>query len=144
MLTQVELGQANPSLATIDKLATALGTTLPALVGVRESPPSDGVLVWSLPRGSWSRIVDAVETDDVSVELWRWHLVAGDAYHASPSPTSPHALAYVIAGQLIVSSEAEQLVVDAEKSARLSSTPTYTLTAGTSTTDFTLVVTILR
>lgn len=144
MLTQIELGQANPSVATVDKIASALGTTFSALVGVLEDRSPDGVQVWSTPGGSWAYLLKAVETSEMSVELWKWRLVGDDRYHASPSPGAPDSMAHVLQGQLRVRSGSSDLRVGAGESARLASTPEHTFEAGADSTDFLWVVTVPR
>ena len=59
MLTQIELGQANPSVATLDRIAAGLGTTFAALMGA-------GLLgLWSFQHADyagqpfWRMMVDA-------------------------------------------------------------------------------------
>src|SRR5699024_6721267 len=75
MLTQIELGQANPSVAILDRIAAGLGTTFAALMGVGADAPPDGVEVWSSEVGSWAVLLDAIDTDRLSVETWKWKLV---------------------------------------------------------------------
>lgn len=144
MLTQIELGQANPSLATVDKIATALGTTFPALVGVLGESSPDGVHVWSTPNGSWACLLQAVEVDQVFVELWKWHLVGDDRYHASPTAGAPESMAHVLQGRLRVRSGSFDLSVEAGGSARIESTEEFTFEAGSDVSVFLWVVTMPR
>ncbi|MGO1225779.1 MAG: helix-turn-helix domain-containing protein, partial [Brachybacterium sp.] len=74
MLTQIELGQANPSVATLDRIAAGLGTTFAALMGVGADDAPEGVEVWSTDTGSWAVLLDAVDTEALSVETWKWKL----------------------------------------------------------------------
>ncbi|MBR8741211.1 XRE family transcriptional regulator [Nocardiopsis sp. MG754419] len=144
MLTQIELGQANPSLATVDRIASALGTTFPALVGVLEQPSPEGVEVWSTPNGSWACLLQAVETDQVFVEMWKWRLVEGDRYHASPIVGAPDSMAHVLRGRLRVRSDSCDLDVEAGGSTRIETTVDHTFEAGTDVADFLWVVTMPR
>lgn len=144
MLTQIELGQANPSLATIDRIASALGTTFPALVGVLGEGSPEGVQVWSTPTGSWACLLQAVESSQVFVELWKWHLVEGDRYHASPSMNAPESMAHVLHGRLRVRSGSSDLNVTEGGSARIENTADYTFETDTDVAVFLWVVTIPR
>ncbi|WP_341854602.1 helix-turn-helix transcriptional regulator [Brachybacterium sp. GPGPB12] len=54
MLTQIELGQANPSVAILDRIAAGLGTTFAALMGVGADDAPDGVEIWSTDSGGWA------------------------------------------------------------------------------------------
>lgn len=144
MLTQIELGQANPSLATVDRLASALGTTFPALVGLLGEPSPDGVEVWSTSNGSWAYLLKATETPHVSVELWKWHITGGDAYRTAPEPGSPDSMVHVVHGRLRVRSDTTELHVDELESARIAGGAPYTFEAAAGEADFLWVVTIPR
>lgn len=160
MLTQIELGQANPSLATVDRIASALGTTFAALVGVTgadapEGASPDGVLVWSTPAGSWAYLLTAVEIEPYAVEMWKWHLVAGDTYRTSPDPGTPDTMVHVLRGTLRIRPDAEgaaPVEVAASASTRVTDRSAYLLEAvpgegadGTSgETDFMFVVMVPR
>src|SRR5690625_1813937 len=66
MLTQIELGQANPSVSILDRVAAGLGTTFAALVGVGADDAPEGVEIWSTDTGSWAVLLDAVDTETLS------------------------------------------------------------------------------
>ena len=100
MLTQIELGQANPSVATLDLVAAGLGTTFAALMGVSSETPPDGVEVWSTPTGSWAILLDAIDTADMSVETWKWRVVAGDEFIGESGTPSPGHMLHVIEGEV--------------------------------------------
>jgi transcriptional regulator with XRE-family HTH domain len=107
MLTQIELGQANPSLVTVDKVARALGTdfaslTIPvddAPLAVR--PPGTSPRVWESPRGSWAVLHQATRGRP-SMELWEWRLERGDRYVAKPDPRGSEELFLVLSGTLVI------------------------------------------
>jgi transcriptional regulator with XRE-family HTH domain len=144
MLTQIELGQANPSLGTVDRIASALGTTFAALVGLAAQPSPDGVEVWSTPRGSWAYLLKATDTPHVSVELWKWHITGGDAYRTDPPPGAPDLIVHVQRGDLQVRRADGELVVAEGESARLLSDAPSTLAAAADSVDFLWVATIPR
>jgi transcriptional regulator with XRE-family HTH domain len=81
LLIQIEQGEANPSLATLLKLATALGVTLTELVQQDSDSPPFGVVsgdnaldLWNTPGGSAARLL--VSHD--ALELWSWTLKPGE------------------------------------------------------------------
>jgi transcriptional regulator with XRE-family HTH domain len=87
MLVQIEQAQANPSLATLLKLAAALGVTLTDLLShepedrpvavVREG---DATTLWSTPAGSSARLL----VSHGPLELWSWTLQPGDRHTSQP------------------------------------------------------------
>lgn len=130
LLTQVELGQANPSLVTITRIARQLGTELTALLGdaatvspVEVHAPGSHVLVWSSAAGSTAHLLEA--TEGRSADLWLWHLVPGDTYRGQPDPPRSHELFHVLVGALTLVADDQQVVVVAGGSARLRSDRVY-------------------
>jgi transcriptional regulator with XRE-family HTH domain len=134
MLTQIELGQANPSLVTVDKLARALGTdfaslsrsattddgTAPLTVGAPDPPG-----VWSSPAGSRATLQVAT-TLQPPAELWSWTLQPADAYQAEPDPTGSQELFLVLEGTLtIAAADLEPVTLPPGATARLASDRPY-------------------
>jgi transcriptional regulator with XRE-family HTH domain len=87
LLVQIEQAEANPSLATLLKLAAALGVTLTELLS--EAPDDRPVAVvreqgattlWSTPAGSSARLL----VSHGPLELWSWTLQAGDRRTSEP------------------------------------------------------------
>ena len=83
MLSQVEQGQANPSLVTVDKLARALGTDFATLAGAggrrarrRGRRPTE---VWRSAAGG-SATLHVTGARVGGPELWEWTLAPGDPY----------------------------------------------------------------
>ncbi|MCH1867005.1 helix-turn-helix domain-containing protein [Nocardioides sp. CFH 31398] len=141
MLTQIELGQANPSLATIDKVAAALGTTLPGLLEVTDSPSPEGVQVWAGPAGSSAHLLNAMRTTAAAeVELWRWTLLPGDAYEIRPDAAGADSLLHVVRGRLTIDSADGPHVVDAGGSWRASGAASFTFRAPDGPVDLVRVV----
>ncbi|MFX4292302.1 helix-turn-helix domain-containing protein [Streptomyces bohaiensis] len=123
MLTQIELGQANPSIGTVDKVAAALGTTFPGLLGVVDHAPPSGVEIWSTPDDSWAYLLRAVETRDLSVELWRLRLVGEETHRVTPSAGAPDSLIHVLEGRV-------RITGDDDRAADVAEGHTGTLAAG--------------
>ncbi|MBP2381637.1 XRE family transcriptional regulator [Brachybacterium sacelli] len=119
MLTQIELGQANPSVATLDRVAAGLGTTFAALMGVGADAAPDGVEVWSTDGGSWSVLLDAIDTDRLSVETWKWKLVGADEKPNGSGVPSPGVMIHVVEGALEIVIGDEVQVIEAGGSGRV-------------------------
>lgn len=135
MLTQIELGQANPSLVTVDRLARSLQTDfagvalLPAGDSARQTTDSitssDPIPVWTSQLGSTAEILTSTSHQQ-SAEMWRWVLQPGDIYRADPDPVGSSELFYVISGELVIQVSGEsELKIPQGSSARLLSDRYY-------------------
>ena len=87
LLVQIEHAEANPSLATLLKLAAALGITLTELVSdepearpVAVASGQDAMTLWSTPAGSSARLL----VSRGPLELWSWTLAPGDRRASEP------------------------------------------------------------
>ena len=118
MLTQIELGQANPSVALLDRIAAGLGTTFAALMGVGADGPPDGVEIWSTEGGSWAVLLDAIDAAGVSVETWKWKLVGADVYPGSGGGAAVGLILHVLEGALEVVVGEEVRTLEAGSSGR--------------------------
>ncbi|UEJ81915.1 helix-turn-helix domain-containing protein [Brachybacterium halotolerans subsp. kimchii] len=125
MLTQIELGQANPSVAILDRVAAGLGTTFAALMGIGAHAQPDGVEVWSTDGGSWAVILDAMDAPGVSVETWKWRLLGEDVYEGGSGVPSSGRMLHVIEGALEVTTEQGTEVIEAGGTGRVVTDATY-------------------
>jgi transcriptional regulator with XRE-family HTH domain len=131
LLTQIELGQANPSLVTVTRIARQLGSEFTDLLDATtaESPievhePGAHVLVWSSEAGSTAHLLEAA-VPSRSADLWLWRLVPGDTYRGQADPERSQELFYVLAGALTLIADDRQVVVPAGASSRLRSDRLY-------------------
>jgi transcriptional regulator with XRE-family HTH domain len=105
MLIQVEQARSNPSIATICRLASALGLTVASLVEAPELPATrvvradEGVVLWAGKAGSASKLLLGTGTRD-PVELWDVRLAPGEGYGGTPHPVGTQELCMVIDGEL--------------------------------------------
>ena len=106
MLLQVEQARTNPSVATICRLATALGVSIASLVEAPEAPSArvvraaEGVALWTGGQeGSAARLMVGSGTSQ-QVELWDVRMEAGDGYSSEAHPTGTRELLLVIEGEL--------------------------------------------
>jgi transcriptional regulator with XRE-family HTH domain len=106
MLVQIEQARTNPSIGTLCRLADAFGVTLAQLVELAAGVdacgwwiPSEVVRLWEGADGSGGDLLVGTDRNE-HVELWRWHLAAGDQHDSeghlpapgSCSPCSPGTL----------------------------------------------------
>jgi transcriptional regulator with XRE-family HTH domain len=106
MLSQVEQARTNPSVATICRLATALGVSIASLVEAPEGPSArvvraeEAVTLWTGGhQDSWARLLVGSGTSQ-QVELWDVRMVAGDGYASEAHPSGTRELLLVIEGEL--------------------------------------------
>ncbi|MFM9370594.1 helix-turn-helix domain-containing protein [Streptomyces sp. Da 82-17] len=126
MLTDVELGQANPSLATVDRIARALDTDFAALALPAADPAGpkvEGTVVWEAVDGSRALLLGA--TRQPRAELWRWTLAPGGRYDAEPDRAGAQEIHHVLAGRLTLVLATGPQVVAAGQSAVIASDQDY-------------------
>jgi transcriptional regulator with XRE-family HTH domain len=105
MLVQVEQARCNPSIATVCRLADALGVSVASLVEAPEVPTTrivrgdEGVPLWAAGPGSLAKLMVGSGTSD-QVELWDVRMAAGDALVSEPHPQDTRELLLVVEGEL--------------------------------------------
>jgi transcriptional regulator with XRE-family HTH domain len=106
MLSQVEQARTNPSVATICRLATALGVSVASLVEAPEMPSArvvradEAVTLWTgAQAGSAARLLVGSGTAQ-QVELWDVRMLPGDGYGSEAHPSGTRELLLVIEGEL--------------------------------------------
>jgi transcriptional regulator with XRE-family HTH domain len=117
MLSQVEQGRTNPSVATICRLATALGVSVASLVEAPEMPSArvvraeEAVTLWTgSQEGSAARLLVGSGTSQ-QVELWDVHMVPGDGYASEAHPSGTRELLLVIEGELTLELDGDPYLV---------------------------------
>jgi transcriptional regulator with XRE-family HTH domain len=106
MLSQVEQARTNPSVATICRLATALGVSVASLVEAPEMPSArvvradEAVTLWTgSHEGSAARLLVGSGTAQ-QVELWDVRMLPGDGYGSEAHPSGTRELLLVLEGEL--------------------------------------------
>jgi quercetin dioxygenase-like cupin family protein len=105
MLVQIEQGQANPSIATLCKVAAALGASVADLVQVAGRHPAEVMpaasprLLWRGPKGGSATLLVGSAGPDM-LELWSWELRPGERYDAPAHPEGTQELLHVERGRL--------------------------------------------
>lgn len=109
MLVNVEQGVTNPSIATLLRLADALGIGLPALVDTADDAAASVVIhrrgeaavMWTSEAGGAAVMVAGTARPDVS-ELWDWHLGPADTYRSEAHRAGTRELLHVLGGSVVL------------------------------------------
>jgi transcriptional regulator with XRE-family HTH domain len=126
MIVNLEGGETNISLSSLDRLAEALGASFVDLVSDPEAhsrrieavawrgarPESEAVLLGSVPARS-------------EAQLWTWSLGPGDRYVAEPDPEGWHEMVAVTEGRLHIELATGPITVETSGYAIYSSAQTY-------------------
>jgi transcriptional regulator with XRE-family HTH domain len=124
MLVQIEQGRANPSIATLCRLAAGLGVSIVDLVSTEEEAPSSVQLVppgrarilWTGPHGGSATLLVGSDGPDM-LELWSWLLQPRERYEARAHSAGTIELVHVEAGALTIDVDGSTQVVAAGASA---------------------------
>ncbi|MFC5907074.1 helix-turn-helix domain-containing protein [Streptacidiphilus monticola] len=114
MIVNLEGGDTNVSLSSLDRLAEALDATfvelvsdpaaqsrrIDAVVWRGEHPGSEAVLLGSVPARA-------------EAQLWTWSLGPGERYRAEPDPEGWHEMIAVVEGRLLIERDEGPVTVDA-------------------------------
>jgi transcriptional regulator with XRE-family HTH domain len=144
LLVQIEHAEANPSLATLLKLAAALGVTLTELLS--EEPEArpvavmsghDAMTLWSTPAGSSARLL----VSHGPLELWSWTLAPGDRRTSEPHRPGSLELLTVQTGNIALDVGDHHVEIPTGDSAWFDATWPHAYTnPGATAATFTLVV----
>jgi transcriptional regulator with XRE-family HTH domain len=104
MIVGIESGEANVSLSTLDRLASALGVSFSEIVRSPDAPDNRRIesLAWQ-GKGAQSRAtLLGTAPARQEAELWIWSLAPGDRYPAEADAASWSEMLYVVEGALTV------------------------------------------
>jgi transcriptional regulator with XRE-family HTH domain len=110
MLVQIEQARTNPSVATLCRIANALGVTVSRFVENAEEPPvrlissSDAVALWRGSKGGAGKLFVGLDTPSL-LEVWHWTLVSGEGHDGIAHPAGTHEVLYILEGELTLSSD---------------------------------------
>lgn len=127
MIVNLESGNANISLGSLDRLAEALNTTFLKLVSnpERESRRLEEVMWRGNAPNSQAILLGAAPARH-DTQLWLWSLAAGERYIATPDPEGWHEMLYVLEGTLRVDFDAESQIVQTNDFTIFNSAQNYT------------------
>ena len=106
-LVGLENAQGNPNLATLVRLADALGMSVSALMEgpqachVHIVDSADVEPLWTGKRGGEARLM-LTTAGPAPVEVWRWRLHPDETYPSHPHPTGVVETISVIQGRLLL------------------------------------------
>lgn len=118
MLVQIEAGRTNPSVGTLARIADAFGVAVARLLqptadrSVHLSDFEDGPVLWRGGRGGTGRLLRGV-ADPATVELWDWRFAPHERYDAEEQQPGARELAHVLIGQIMVTIDGEDHLVEA-------------------------------
>ena len=102
MIVAVEAGDANISLSSLDKLATAMDVDFVEMVRdpSRETRGEINEITWrgSRPDSTATLLCSAPASREA--QMWLWALGPGDTYVAEPDPDGWHEMLFVVEGTL--------------------------------------------
>ncbi|MQS05641.1 helix-turn-helix domain-containing protein [Streptomyces alkaliphilus] len=116
VLLQIEKARTNPSIATLCRLADALGVALARLLrdaentAVRVVRDGEAARLWEGLPGSSGRLLVGSELPN-AIEMWDWRLAAGDRYSGEAHAAGSWEIVYVLRGQLSLDVEGQSVVL---------------------------------
>ncbi|MGV8897424.1 MAG: helix-turn-helix domain-containing protein [Rhodoglobus sp.] len=137
MLTQIELGQANPSLTTVDRIAVALDTDFPGLAmsvtpsGSAAAHITEPARIWEDHDGSEAILLGATSPDS-RAELWRWTLARGQTYSSAQNAGGTEAIIHVLSGELTIRDDGNTITVPTAATALFRTSGAYSYINDTS------------
>lgn len=119
-LVQIEQERANPSIATLCRLAAALGVSVADLVapaGVTQSSvqivkPSDTRTLWTGPHGGSAVLLAGTKGPDM-LEMWQWELKPGERFEANGHGRGTRELIHVTGGKLFLEVDGQGTIIAA-------------------------------
>ena len=106
-LVALEGARGNPNLATLVRLADALGRSVSSLMeGASEESAivvdaDDVAPLWTGPSGGTARLL-LTNPRPAPVEVWRWRLHPGERYDSHPHPAGVTETLTVVRGQMLL------------------------------------------
>jgi transcriptional regulator with XRE-family HTH domain len=113
MLVQIEQGRTNPSVATLCRIANALGVTISRFVETSQEPTariipaSEAIELWQGRKGSSGKLLVGFDTPSL-MEVWDWDLVPGEWYDGVAHPAGTREVLYIQEGELTLSTDGAQ------------------------------------
>jgi transcriptional regulator with XRE-family HTH domain len=105
MLVQIEQARTNPSIATLCRIANALGISIARLVEAAEAPPvrvtrwDDAPVLWRGRGASAAKLLFGAEGPEI-VEFWEWTIAPGDAHDGVAHPPGAYEILFCLEGTL--------------------------------------------
>ncbi len=138
MIVSLEAGGANVSLASLDRIAEALGVGFVDLVADPSATARRvNTLAWQGTHADSRAVLLGSVPSQREVQLWIWSLGAGDRYKAEPDPAGWHEIIYVVEGRLLLELQDGASIVQAGEHVIFASNQSYAyVNAGDGVTRF--------
>ncbi|MEQ9334663.1 XRE family transcriptional regulator [Thalassobaculum sp.] len=117
VVVQIEQARSNPNIATLCRLASALGVAVVDLLeegagaAVRIVRAADVPVLWRGAGGGRGRLLAGTRGPDM-LELWEWELCAGERYDGAAHAAGTREVLHVIEGRLAVELDGERFELD--------------------------------
>lgn len=121
LLVQLEQGKSNPSIATLCRIASALGVSVAEIVDVGDVQPVKIVgpdahaKLWSGPKGGHGTLMIGSDGPDM-LEQWDWELRPGEGHQSPPHGRGTREIITVQSGTLGLEVDGERHTVEAGNS----------------------------
>ncbi|MEQ8393827.1 XRE family transcriptional regulator [Thalassobaculum sp.] len=118
VVVQIEQARSNPNIATLCRLASALGVAVVDLLaedsgaGVRLVRADEVPVLWSGPNGGTARLLAGTRGPDM-LELWEWVLHDGERYDGAAHASGTREIVHVVEGMLAIEVEGRRFDLDA-------------------------------
>jgi len=146
MLVEIEGCRANPSIALLCRLASAMNISVADFVNVGGKPAvhligaGDIPLLWKGEKGGSARLLAGTSGPDM-VELWEWVLYPGEIFESPGHPDGTTELIHVSGGILtLVVSDTTYVISPGEAAVARTDAPHAYMNSGTEATVFTMTV----
>lgn len=146
MLVDIEACRANPSIALLCRLASAMGVSVAEFVNVATAPPVKVIAANAIPtlwrgeQGGYARLMAGTSGPDM-VELWQWCLYPGEVFTSPGHGDGTTELLFVAEGVLTLTVNGADYVMPAGDSAvARTDAPHSYANAGEEVTRFTMTV----
>ncbi len=134
LLVQVEQGKANPSIATLCRIAAGLNVSVAELVEVAQAPDApirilvedEAKALWTGPAGGSARLLVGSDGPEM-LEQWMWELHPGERFESDVHPAGTQELVHVLQGELAfeIDGKAHSIPTGASAHARTDRTHAY-------------------
>jgi transcriptional regulator with XRE-family HTH domain len=146
MLVEIEGCRANPSIALLCRLASAMNVSVADFVNVAGKPAvhlinaGDIPVLWKGEKGGSARLLAGTSGPDM-VELWEWVLYPGETFESPGHPEGTSELLHVSGGTLtLVVSDTTYVISPGGAAVARSDAPHAYMNSGTEVTVFTMTV----
>lgn len=117
MLVDIEAGEKNVSLTTLDRVAAALDVAFSDLIQAHDAPDPNRIneVAWAGSVPGSHAVLLAKASASREVELWQWRLEPGEHYVSETDPDNWSVQVYVFEGSLtLVLGDEERVLASGE------------------------------